>query len=214
MIFDIIVIAILALAIFRGYRSGFVYTCIHTVGWIVSVLLGFLWAPKVKEYLADNTDIYTHIHESLSEKFAEMTESSADAFTSLPSVLQEIFMDTADTAALSFAEAMANTAFSIIAFILVVLAVKLVLWLILEVLSKKHTGGLTGAVDGLLGIAFGFIRGLLFVFLFFALLVPALEFMSPETVTTATSSLAESKIANDLYNNNLLLMIIRDLMAV
>ena len=213
MIFDIIVIAILALAIFKGYRSGFVYTCIHTVGWILSVLLGFIWTPKVKEYLADNTDIYSHILEHLSEKIFEMSASSEMFLIELPDVLQEVFTESANTAALSWAETLANTAFSIICFLIVVIAVKLVLWLILEVLSKKHTGGLTGAVDGLLGIVFGLIRGLLFVFLFFALLVPALEFMSPETVTAATSSLTESKVAGDLYNNNLLLMIVRDLMA-
>ena len=214
MIFDIIVIAILAFAIFKGYRSGFVYTCIHTVGWIVSVLLGFLWTPKAKEYLAENTDIYTHILEKFSEKVSEMASSSEMFLIELPDVLQEIFAESANTAALSWAETLANTAFSIICFIIVVMVVKLVLWLILEVLSKKHASGLTGAVDGILGLIFGLIRGLLFVFLFFALLVPALEFMSPETATAATLGLTESKIAGDLYNNNLLLMIVRDLMAV
>ena len=65
-------------------------------------------------------------------------------------------------------------------------------------------------MDWLLGLILGTILGVLYVFVFLALLFPVVGLFMPQQCETVMSWLDSSVVAGDLYNNNLLLILFRD----
>ena len=74
-----------------------------------------------------------------------------------------------------------------------------------------HTAGFVGFMDWLLGCVLGVLSGMFYVFVFLAVIVPVTSLFMPEMSETLMTSFAESKIAGNLYDNNILLILFRDL---
>lgn len=210
MILDIAVIVILAAAMVQGFRNGFVYTFLHMTGWLLAIVLGFVWSPAVKSFLLDKTDYYESIQKSLSEKFSESIHSSITFADSFPRILQKSVDAVTSAAANSFAASMTELIFTIACFVAVVLLIKLLLWIIIGCFSKKHAGGLTAFLDGVAGMCAGLVKGCLLVFVLLALMVPVTALASEQFELTFQGWLSASSFACDLYDNNLILLILRD----
>ena len=208
--FDIIVIAILVFGLVFGFRSGFIYTFIHTIGWLLALLIGFIWAPKLCDFITQKTDFYNSLYNAFLIRFSESFTIADDTVAQLPEILAKFIDSTEMNFVSSVSKTMTDLCFSIISFLLVVLAVKLMLWLITEMFSKKQNGGFTGLLDGILGLAFGLMRSFLVVFFLLALLVPVSSFLAPDTASALIESLSKSVFPKDLYDNNLLMLIVRD----
>lgn len=211
MIFDILVIVILTAAMVLGFRSGFVYTFIHTVGWIIAVLIGFIWSPQARSFIELHTNIYDSLYDKFFNKFSDSFTLADDTVGHLPKIIVKAIENTETTLASSIADTMTELCITVISFLAIVITVKIVLWVVTELLSKKKNEGFTGMIDGLLGLAAGIVRGFLIVFVVLALLVPVSSFVSPETAAAISQNLDESVFAKDLYDNNLIMLVVRDL---
>ena len=208
MIFDLIVAGILVAAMVIGFRKGFIYSIVNTLGWIGSIAAGFIGCRLLAEELTVRTDldetIYTKIYENVSESFESIT-SSADT---LPVILNETIDTAADSAAEALAAHLADMTMLILSFLIIFIVIKLICYLITTALSKRHNDGFIGFVDGMLGLIAGSIKGLLIVFLFLMMLVPVLNLISPASTEVALRGLENSYIAGTLYDANFLMLII------
>ena len=213
MVLDIIVAIIIIFAMVQGFRRGFIFTFIHTVGWLLAVILGFVWAPHVKLLLLEKTGLYPALEGRLADKFTEAMSNSQLSFDSMPAILSGKLEAFAGNVAGAMSENLADLLFTIISFLLVVFVIKLLLWLVLCLLSKKHNEGFTGFLDGALGLLSGFVKGLILVFVLLALLVPVMGMIGGDLTETTLKALDESYFAKDLYDNNLILLIVRDFLA-
>lgn len=213
MIFDILIIFILAVSMVLGFRSGFLYACIHTVGWLLAVLMGFIWSPKLCILLNEKTKLPESLENAFYSRFSESFSTADETLQQLPSILSSLIQRTETAFVSQAAQTMADLCLSILAFLLTALAVKLLLWVLTETLSRKQNHGFTGLADGILGLAAGFLRGVLIVFFGLALLVPLCSFLAPETSSSIMGTLSGSMFAKDLYDNNLLMLIVRDFIA-
>lgn len=211
MIFDILVIVILTAAMVLGFRSGFVYTFIHTVGWIIAVLIGFIWSPQARGFIELHTNIYDSLYDKFFNKFSDSFTLADDTVGHLPKIIVKAIENTETTLASSIADTMTELCITVISFLAIVITVKIVLWVVTELLSKKKNEGFKGMIDGLLGLAAGIVRGFLIVFVVLALLVPVSSFVSPETAAAISQNLDESVFAKDLYDNNLIMLVVHDL---
>ncbi|MBP3384411.1 MAG: CvpA family protein [Firmicutes bacterium] len=208
MIFDITVVVILVACMVLGFRRGFIYSFVNTLGWIGSILGAFVGCRLLAGQLSMRTDfdetIYTKIYENISGSF----ESAATSADTLPLILNE----TIDTAAASAAEVLAqrltDMTVLILSFLIIFIVIKLICYLITTALSKRHNDGFIGFFDGLLGFIAGSIKGILIVFLFLMLLVPGLNLMSPESAEVALRGLENSHIAGTLYDANFLVLVL------
>ena len=208
MIFDITVVAILVICMVLGFRRGFIYSFVNTLGWIGSILGAFIGCRLLAGQLAESTDlddtIYMKIYENISGSFESVT-TGADT---LPLILNE----TVDTAAASAAEALAqrltDMTLMILSFLIIFVVIKLICYLITTALSKRHNDGFIGFFDGVLGFIAGSIKGILIVFIFLMLLIPCLSLMSPESTEVALRGLENSHIAGALYDANFLVLIL------
>ena len=209
MIFDVILIAILALTMVFGFRSGIVYTFIHTIGWALSIVLAFVWSPKLQDFLIEKTSLKNSIYEAFLAKFSQSLAFRDESIENLPAIFKKIIENAHSSMTASLAETMSDILFVTLCFVIVVLTVKILLWLITELFSKKKTDGITGFTDGILGLAAGLIHGVFIVFFFFAFLTVINGFLSPELSTKIAEALSASAFAKDFYDNNLLLLVVR-----
>lgn len=98
----------------------------------------------------------------------------------------------------------------ILCFFLILIALRLLLSLLTRAFSHEYRGGFVGALDWFLGILMGILLGALSVLLFLALLFPLVGIFLPSYCDTVAGWMEGSYFAADLYNNNLLLILMRD----
>lgn len=211
MVLDIAVCAIIIGSMVQGFRHGLLRSFIHTAGWLVSLASGFLFGPKLHAFLADNTGIYDFLYTRINDK-AGSALSLEELQQSLPSIMQEAFTGLSDSLSGSVADSFANLALCMISFFIIAFCVRAAFHIILALFSREKNDGIAGFVDGAAGLLFGFIKSILYTFIILALLLPAASLVSAEGAAFITDSLAQSKIASELYNNNLLLLMVNDLL--
>lgn len=208
MILDIIILAILIIAMVSGFRKGFMYAFIHTLGWVISIIFGFAGANFLKEQLVLKTMLDENLYATLSERLTLSFDSATSSADSLPLILGQA-VDTATTgAAQLLAQQITELTLSILSFALIVIVIKLLCFLLTRLLSRKSNKGFIGFVDGLLGMVAGSIKGVLLVFLFLMLLLPAVNFMAPESTVIVLSALENSHFAGTLYDANFLVLVL------
>ena len=209
MILDILIVVILVLSMVFGYRAGFVWTFFHMLGWIASIILAFIFTPRMSAFLISNTGLYEVIHRTLSGRFA-----GAVSIDRISSELPRILKDTVDSLTRQAADAASTSVcdllFTIVSFLIIVFAVKFVIFAIILTFSKKNANGVRGAVDGILGLIFGFVKGILLVFVLLAVMIPVMSLFDAKFIDIIGVWLDSSFFAGSLYDNNFLALILRD----
>lgn len=210
---DIIIVLLLILSIINGYARGFIRTFLHAIGWILAMVLAFVWSPKVREWLVTNTKVYENMKELLTDKFADSVPGTAATFSSLPKALSQGLDTVTGNISSLMITRFTDIVFSVFSFVLVVLAIKLVLYILVGILSKKNRRGLTGMVDGVLGALAGGVTGILLVYVLLALLIPLTALVSVDLTQTISEAIDKSFIASEMYNNNLVIMVFKDFLT-
>ncbi len=205
---------ILIVTVVQGYRRGFVYTFIHTVGWLLSVVLGFVWYPHVIKFLKEETGFYEPVHQKIAARIAENTGSAANsAMTDIPEVIRDLLDHAIGTATNAFAQSMSislsGLIFNIIGFLLIAIVIKLFLLILTLLFSKQRNGGIIGGIDGLTGVFAGALKGLIIVYILLALMVPITSLSGSSFLI---GELDGSVMGSYLYDNNLILMVIKGLL--
>lgn len=213
MVMDIIILAVLMLTIFLTMRKGFAMSVVNFFKGFVSLVIAWIFCDDLSEWLMTKTEAGVNTMNHISENLTAKWESS-DIYMALPDLFKEGGgSEFSSSLIMDGAEKLASILLTIICFALIVLGLRLVLAIIGSLFSHKNNKGFTGAMDWILGLVLGIVLGLIYVFVLLALMVPVLGLIMPEHCQTVMTWLDESFIAGDLYNNNLLLILFRDLMA-
>jgi len=211
---DGLIVIIVIFAIIQGYRRGFVHTFIHTVGWILAVVLGFIWYPHVIGFLKEKTGFYDAIRERIAERVAENAGNTADSvMTGIPEVIRDLLDKAIDSAtnaiAVSLSENLTSLIFNIIGFLAVAAAIKLFLMTLTFLFSKEKNDGFIGGIDGFFGLLAGALKGVILIYILLA-------FMVPVTSLSGSSFLIDqldgSVLGSYLYDNNLILRMVKGLL--
>lgn len=213
MIMDILVGLILVGAMLYGLRKGFIYTFIHTIGWVLALVLAYIATPYVKRLLMGETTLYDSMKEGFAERFSDSLPSTQSSFDSLPANIGDAIGDKitqlTDSIVQQTAASFAEMAFTVLVFIGLVIVIKIILWMVLRLLSKDYNDGFMNFFDGFFGLVFGLLKGLLIAFIFLAALIPVLNFVSPDYTDFVVSSLDNSMFAKDLYDNNFIVLLLQ-----
>ena len=211
MIMDLIILAVFALTVYMTMRKGFVMSVVNFLKGFVSLIVAWIFCDDMADWLMNKTEAGIKTMTLLSDSLTSKWESS-DIYLSLPEVFKESG-EFATSLIESGTEKLTSTLLTIICFALIVFGLRLILSIIGNLLSHNHNKGFAGAMDWFLGSVLGIILGLIYVFVLLALMVPVLSLVIPEHCQTVLTWLDESFVAGHLYNNNLLLMLFRDLIG-
>ena len=211
-IMDILAGLILLFSLIQGARKGFTQTLLSFLQWIGCILAGFFLYSHVKDYIVNNTDFDDIIHRYILDQVTSTIQESAPYLT-MPDLFAKWIEPGSNDFIYGTATSLTNVVLTVLAFIAVILVIKIICGILVRLFSKKYHDGIIGFLDGLMGLLFGLVRGVLLVFLFFALLVPVLTLL-PGTLSVALkTALDQSYVAAFLYDDNLLLILIRDLFS-
>ncbi len=210
---DIILVLVIALSVITGYAKGFIRTFLHAIGWILSMVLAFVWSPKVQQWLLANTKVYENIKEALTDKFADSVPGTAATFDIFPSALSKGLDTVTGNVSAFMATRMADITFTLLSFVLVILAIKLALYILVGLLSKKNRRGLTGMVDGALGAVAGCVTGILLSYVLLALLIPLAALTSADLTQIISAAIDKSFIVKEMYNNNLVVIVFQNFLS-
>lgn len=211
-IMDIIVLAIILLSTIFGARKGLAATVFSFTQWFLCIVAGFFFNDPVKALLQDYTELDESIHRIISEQLSARIEESP-TYQTLPDLFGGFLKDSPEGFSNAAAEPVCSALMSVIAFLTVVFGIKALCALSMLLFSRKHNNGVTGFIDGFLGFLFGMARGLLLALLGFAVLVPVLGLLFPESAQPLIQAIGQSNIASVFYNENVLLILVRDLFS-
>ncbi len=185
MIIDIIIIITILLYALAGSFKGFAFTFIHTIGWLMAIVLSFMATPYTENYLLKNTNLAKSIP-VINLKGLKMPE------------ILNIDLETLTQ----------NTLITIVIFIFLVFAIRFILALFLHMYTRSIKGGAIGALDAFLGFLLGLLKGGLIVLILLFAVYPISYYLYPDTISLISKQLETSYISNLLYSYNPIYLLI------
>ncbi len=188
-ILDGILILIVALCIFIGYKRGFIRSILQLVGMLAAVVVAFTLSGMIAEWVYDehlNQPIQDSIVESLhrdetpeSDEIEEVLsvippflrnalnvdQIAQDAMVVITEKVNETAESTAKTVAETVIRPVAVTVMRILLFIVLTVVLLLVVKLLLGIIKPITKLPVLRQADGALGAVIGVVKGLLFVLL-------------------------------------------------
>lgn len=208
-IMDIITAFILLLSTIYGARKGFAVTILSFVQWFGCIILGFIFGSQAKALIMEKTQIDDMINRQILEHI-ETTIEESSPYQAMPELFGRVINSAEDDFAYGTANSITSVVMTILGFLAVVFAVKILCFLIVHLLSKRYHDGAVGFFDGFAGFVFGIGRGILLILLFYTLLVPVLSVILPGLAEPLRGLIDDSYTAKILYDNNVLLVLVRD----
>lgn len=206
MILDVIILVILIIPMAIGLHRGAVYMLARVLGWIVAVAAAVFFTSPLSQLLRTGFPGEL-VFQGISEKFSASEEAAETAAESLPHIVSGGLRVTAESVSDVFAGLLTTVIISIISFMLIIIAVRLVVHVIIRPAAARKGGGLLTRADKLLGMAAGAVEGFILALVFLAFLVPVVSFGGADVAGTVAAELENSVVAGALYDNNLLLLI-------
>jgi len=208
---DIIIVVIIIYTFVQGFRRGFIHTFIHTLGWVLAIILGFVWYPYVIDFLKTKTNFYESIHEKIVAKVSEnagaATESALDGF---PEIIRDVIDAATNAIATSLADGLSTIIFNILGFLIIALAIKFILFIISSLFSKTSNEGFIGIIDGFFGFIAGGLKGIIVIYILLAFIVPITSLTGSEFIM---DEIHNSTIGSYMYDNNILFLVFKNLLA-
>lgn len=186
---DIVLLIVLALFAFWGWRSGFLKMGFGLLSFLIAIVLGRILYPYCSGFLR-GTPIYQTLL-TMAEKHAVPTAESGGLMGDLIAKSGEVV-----------SAYLADLALNVIAFLLVVVAVKLLLMFISRLLKLFASLPVIGLVNRLAGLALGILEG----FLIAAVILAAIYVIAPLRENSAISrEIEKSVVVRQWYLDNPLL---------
>lgn len=213
---DIILLLILGVSVFQGYKRGFIKMSFHLVGLIITFFISKGYSYIVENFLISKTNLYDYMHtffysngQWLVNVLKGNSSSSPDNLTSivkLPKFISSIFLDSLKFGQTNNYDMLINniTDFFIrsLGFIITFFAIYVILLLLCEIIDivfKLPVLNLTNKVcGGILGLG----KSILILYIIFALMTPLIAFLPDNHLT---KNITKSKSYSIFYENNIIL---------
>lgn len=207
MILDAAILIIVAMAVVKGFRRGLFYMALRILVWIGAIAAGVFLTGPLADILADGF-VGDIVSKNISEKFSSSMTAAGDACAELPDLISGGITATGNSAAALLTDMFTGLITSVIAFAVIIFAVRLAAHILMSPASRRRKKSILGMMNRTAGAAAGALKGLIVVFVLLALLVPVVNLAGTEVSDMVTAQLAESHFTKDMYDNNLLLLIV------
>lgn len=213
---DVLIIIFIGLAVFEGFRKGFIKMIFETLGLIIAFFISKGYSYIVGDFLLTKTSLYSYIHDFFQTKAHWLTEilqeGTSDVILKmkeslfLPQEMQQMFADTIKNTALDkyniFVNNITEFVFKSLSFLITFLVVYMLLLILCNVLDTVLKLPVLNLTNKLGGLAVGALKGVLLVYLIFALASPFIAFLPQDGFV---SDIKESKSHEYFYNKNIIL---------
>ena len=211
-IIDIIIVAIIALCLFLGYKRGLTGSLLKILSFVLAIVIAFILFKHVSNLVINHTNWDDSLKESIKQFITEKT-ATPEAKSELPQVIVDYIDETMaesineakevaiDNTAQSVTNLIVNAGVWIAVFIIariLLIFIKFITALIAKLPVIKQ-------FDKLGGIIYGILEAFVILYLLLAII----SFIAPTLNNSGfIDAINKSFIGSMLYNNNLLLKIL------
>lgn len=214
-IIDLIVIGIIFLSTFLGYRKGLIGVAFKIASFIIAIIITLILFKPISNYIINNTEFAQTIEDTIVQKLstAEIENGQIKQENSnLPEVivnyinveLQDTVNEAKDSIVKIVARNLAETIIDIIVIIGLFIITRLLLLFAKAILEAISEIPIIKQFNKAGGILYGILRGLLLIYLTLAIISLILPMLDKTSILNIINNSILTKI---LYNNNIILMI-------
>jgi uncharacterized membrane protein required for colicin V production len=207
---DIALAIIFVLSLVDGLRRGFIKTALDTFGWLIALVLAFVWYRSVAYFIKTNTGLYDSLLDKITIKLGASTQSSMDDLIhGLPAVIGDVIQNTADKLSANLSETVAMTLFNILCFVAVIFAIRIVLVLFAGIITKSNKDNVLGGLDRLAGLFAGALKGIIVIYFFLAIMTAVIGISKGDFLK---SSMEDAPLTKYMYEHNLIFIVVKDVL--
>ena len=211
------VLSLFFISVLNGYRKGFLRIIISFISTLLVILAVTVIAPKLGEYIINNTYYYEITRQKVIETFEEHLNSNLedenDKLDSLniPSILKDDFISKNaselyhEMVGILFKDYISGYLAQIIikagAFVGLFVSLSIIRILLIKTTSLISKIPVIGGINSILGALVGFMWGLIVVWIVFIVII---MFMSESIGTSLLEDVQRSSILTYLFNSNYL----------
>ena len=221
-ILDVIIILIIALTIYLGYKKGLVGMAFKVVSFFVAILIALILYRPISYVIINNTSIQenlqnkiytTLIEDEQNGEVIEDEENSNMQDKSLPTVIENYVLSQVDNVMDAAKENLVRIASEKISIAVINIVVIVILFIVAQILlifakavmEKIAELPILKQCNKTGGIIFGFFEGLLYIYIVFTIITFLSSIIDMSGILSGLDSTILSKF---LYNNNLILMLL------
>ena len=210
-IVDLIIVGILVLCIFLGYKRGLTGSLLKIVTFLLALIIAFILFKPVSNFIINNTKLDENLESSIKSMFLEVEENdtSSNMPTAMTDYINKVIEDAADDAKTAVVETAArDVAISIInlgVVIVVYIIARIILIFVKGIASLITKLPVIMQFVKLRRMIYGLLKALVIIYVILAII----SFVS--TVITDSGvidAINQSFIGKGMYNNNILLEIV------
>ena len=209
-IIDIIIILVIGLSIFLGYKKGLLRSLYSVGGYFISIFLGFILREPITDIL-NKTSLPAKISEAVEKKIIAYNggNSEIQEGLKLPPAFDNILTKLKGSALSDYKADMVkqitSVIVSIIAIIIIIIIVLIISLALKKVILAARKLPIIKQVDALGGMALGLLQGVIILSLAFLVLY---MFSSSDKLQGLISLVDKSKLAIFFFKKNILLILI------
>lgn len=212
-VIDIVIVTILLLCIFLGYKRGLANSILNIVSFILAIVIAVILYKPVTDWIVQNTQIDESLENAIVESLSgkvneegtiseEETDLPKDMINYINGTIQEVVTETKDTAVVAASHQISITIIQAGVAILVFILAKIIL-IVVKILTKFVTNiPIIKQVNEIGGLLYGILQGIILIWILLALI----SLISPMVQEGALlQEIQKAAIGNFFYENNLLL---------
>lgn len=208
---DSIVLAILLLCIFKGYKKGLTGCLIKIFSFLIAIVVAFMLFKPVSNIVVENTEYDENLQSSIIQVFEEdEVEKNKNEATTSP-IVQYIYDEVKDATeekkneiVTSAAQQLSIKIINVLVFIALFIVARIALIFVKALTNLITKLPLIKQCDKIGGVIYGILQGLVIIFILFAIITYAATITKNYTIIEMIN---KSYISSQLFNNNILLNI-------
>ena len=214
-IIDLILIGIILLSTFLGYKKGLIGVAFKIISFIIALVVTLILFKPISNYIITNTQIATNIENAIVEKLSSTQIEEGQIKkenTDLPNVvvdyinggIKDTVNQAKDNVVKIVAKNLTETVINIVVMIGIFIVTRLMLLFAKAILQVVSEIPIVKQFNEVGGIIYGIIRAILLIYVILAIISLILPMLEKTMILSAINNSILTKI---LYNNNIILMI-------
>ena len=200
LIIDLIIVAIILLFTFLGYKRGLIKVAIKLCTFIIAIIVAFVLYKPISNVVIENTGIDESIETAITNRILP-EGASVDEEVELSNDLPSVILKNGENTVQSIATSFSNTIIEAICFFIIFIAVKIILKFITALADLIAKLPILKQFNALGGTIYGVLEGLFLVFVGFAII----SLIAPLIDVSILEAINSSTLGSIFYNNNILL---------
>lgn len=200
LIIDLIIVAIILLFTFLGYKRGLIKVAIKLCTFIIAIIVASVLYKPISNVVIENTGIDESIETAITDRILP-EGASVDEEVELSNDLPSVILKNGENTVQSIATSFSNTIIEAVCFFIIFIAVKIILKFITALADLIAKLPILKQFNALGGTIYGVLEGLFLVFVGFAII----SLIAPLIDVSILEAINSSTLGSIFYNNNILL---------